>query len=68
MAPEQLLSVGIDIGTSAPQAGVPAWGPRNLTSSAGVNPACGKPARGADFTGLRPPRAAGPRWRRCRYA
>ena len=26
MAPEQLLSVGIDIGTSAPQAGVPAWG------------------------------------------
>ena len=39
MAPEQLLSVGIDIGTSAPQAGVPAWGPRNLTSSAGVNPA-----------------------------
>ena len=68
MASEQLLSVGIDIGTSAPQAGKPAWGPHSLTSSAGVNPACGKAARGAVFTGLRPPRGAGPRWWRCRYA
>lgn len=65
---EQLLSVGIDIGTSLPQTGQPVRGPHmDFASSAEVNSACGKSALCSDFTGLRPPRFAGPRWWRCRY-
>ena len=64
---EQLLSVGIDIGTSSPQTGTPVRGPRKIfASSAEVNSACGKSPLRSDFTGSCPPRFAGPRWWRCR--
>lgn len=55
---EQLLSVGIDIGTSAPRDDVHRAGtPSDFTSSAEVNPACGN---AFGILRLTPSRFAGP--------
>ena len=66
---ETLLSVGIDTGTSCPPTGQPVWGPRYYVDTpAGSGDY--RPAENlrvaVDFTGIRPPRGAGPRWWRCR--
>ncbi len=55
---EQLLSVGIDIGSSAPRDGShPAGTPQDLKSSAEVNSACGN---ACGILRLTPSRFAGP--------